>query len=82
MGKEGYLLTLQRRCLDFAVNGSMNALSEQASRLLDFSQKLDINLLDSVVCCMYTGEGAQVRNVSRAHFFSSFFFLIFGVGWR
>ncbi|CAN7994790.1 unnamed protein product [Ixodes hexagonus] len=43
------------------VNGSMNALSEQASRLLDFSQKLDINLLDSVVCCMYTGEGAQQR---------------------
>ncbi|KAG0419764.1 hypothetical protein HPB47_003885 [Ixodes persulcatus] len=39
----------------------MNALSEQASRLLDFSQKLDINLLDSVVCCMYTGEGAQQR---------------------
>lgn len=43
------------------VNGSMNALSEQASRLLDFSQKLDINLLDSVVCCMYTGEGPQQR---------------------
>lgn len=43
------------------VNGSMNALSEQAARLLDFSQKLDINLLDSVVCCMYTGEGAQQR---------------------
>ncbi|KAL3200565.1 hypothetical protein MRX96_043294 [Rhipicephalus microplus] len=44
-----------------AVNGSMNALSEQAARLLDFSQKLDINLLDSVVCCMYTGEGPQQR---------------------
>ncbi|KAH7932765.1 hypothetical protein HPB49_002391 [Dermacentor silvarum] len=43
------------------VNGSMNALSEQAARLLDFSQKLDINLLDSVVCCMYTGEGPQQR---------------------
>ncbi|KAL1442968.1 hypothetical protein MTO96_030500 [Rhipicephalus appendiculatus] len=39
----------------------MNALSEQAARLLDFSQKLDINLLDSVVCCMYTGEGPQQR---------------------
>ncbi|KAK8764264.1 hypothetical protein V5799_033127 [Amblyomma americanum] len=39
----------------------MNALSEQAARLLDFSQKLDINLLDSVVCGMYAGEDPQQR---------------------
>ncbi|XP_064490113.1 exportin-1-like [Ornithodoros turicata] len=43
------------------VNGNMGSLTEQAARLLDFSQKLDINLLDNVVCCMYTGEGAQQR---------------------
>ena len=33
---------------------------DQASRLLDFNQKLDINLLDSVVGCMLTGIGQQV----------------------
>lgn len=43
------------------VNGNMATLVDQAARLLDFSQKLDINLLDSVVNCMYTGEGAQQR---------------------
>ena len=39
---------------------NMNTLAEQASKLLDFNQKLDINLLDSIVACMYTGEGGQV----------------------
>lgn len=43
------------------VNGNMATLADQAARLLDFSQKLDINLLDSVVNCMYTGEGPQQR---------------------
>lgn len=38
-----------------------NALAEQAKGLLDFSQKLDINLLDSIVGCMYTGEGSDQR---------------------
>ena len=33
---------------------------EQTSKLLDFNQKLDINLLDTVVVCLYTGEGVQV----------------------
>ncbi|XP_070576866.1 exportin-1-like [Ptychodera flava] len=36
-------------------------LTEQATQLLDFNQKLDINLLDNVVGCLYTGEGAQQR---------------------
>lgn len=36
-------------------------LAEQATKLLDFSQKLDITLLDSVVNCMYEGEGTQQR---------------------
>ena len=36
-------------------------LAEQARSLLDFSQKLDINLLDSIVCCMYSGEGSEQR---------------------
>ena len=36
---------------------------EQASRLLDFNQKLDINLLDNVVECMLTGIGQHVRIV-------------------
>lgn len=48
---------------DLLVNGSLsaNALAEQARMLLDFTQKLDINLLDTVVNCMYTGEGGQQR---------------------
>ena len=33
---------------------------EQAAKLLDFSQKLDISLLDNIVMCMYCGEGQQV----------------------
>uniref|UniRef100_A0A0V0G423 Exportin-1 n=1 Tax=Triatoma dimidiata TaxID=72491 RepID=A0A0V0G423_TRIDM len=39
----------------------MATLSEQASKLLDFNQKLDINLLDNIVGCMYTGMGEQQR---------------------
>jgi len=38
-----------------------NMSIEQAEKLLDFNQKLDINLLDSVVGCMYSAEGQQVR---------------------
>ena len=40
---------------------SMGSLAEQATKLLDFNQKLDIDLLDNVVGCLYTGEGQQVR---------------------
>jgi exportin-1 len=36
-------------------------MAEQAAKLLDFTQRLDINLLDSVVACMYTGMGEQVN---------------------
>ncbi|XP_022332005.1 exportin-1-like [Crassostrea virginica] len=36
-------------------------LSEEAAKLLDFSQKLDINLLDNIVTMMYTGNGPQQR---------------------
>lgn len=32
---------------------------EQASKLLDLSQRLDIGLLDTVVACMYNGHGQQ-----------------------
>ena len=32
-----------------------------ASQLLDFSQKLDISLLDAVVDCMYSGNGAEQK---------------------
>ncbi|CAI9730357.1 exportin-1-like isoform X1 [Octopus vulgaris] len=39
----------------------MNNLAEEAAKLLDFNQKLDINLLDNIVACMYTGEGPQQR---------------------
>ncbi|CAH1792053.1 unnamed protein product [Owenia fusiformis] len=34
-------------------------LSDEATKLLDFSQKLDITLLDNIVGCMYQGEGTQ-----------------------
>ena len=33
---------------------------EGAQQLLDFSHKLDINLLDNVIKTMYHGSGAQV----------------------
>lgn len=40
----------------------MTILADHAARqLLDFTQKLDINLLDNVVNCLYHGEGAQQR---------------------
>lgn len=39
----------------------MATLAEHASKLLDFSEKLDINLLDNVVVCMYNGSGDQQR---------------------
>ncbi|XP_014250231.1 exportin-1 [Cimex lectularius] len=39
----------------------MATLPEQASKLLDFDQKLDINLLDSIVSWMYTGIGEQQK---------------------
>lgn len=39
----------------------MATLAEHASKLLDFSEKLDINLLDNVVVCMYNGAGEQQR---------------------
>lgn len=36
-----------------------NISIESARSLLDFSGKLDINLLDAVIDCMYSGQGAQ-----------------------
>ncbi|XP_042903085.1 exportin-1 isoform X2 [Parasteatoda tepidariorum] len=39
----------------------MATMETQANSLLDFSQKLDINLLDSVVNCMYVGQGAEQK---------------------
>ena len=33
---------------------------EGATQLLDFSQKLDINMLDNVIKTMYHGSGPQV----------------------
>lgn len=39
----------------------MATLAEQAARLLDFNQKLDITLLDNIVICMYSGIGDQQR---------------------
>jgi len=39
----------------------MATLADQASKLLDFDQKLDITLLDSIVGCMYSGAGDQVQ---------------------
>ncbi|XP_055956822.1 exportin-1 [Patella vulgata] len=36
-------------------------LADQAAKLLDFNQKLDITLLDNIVTCMYNGSGPQQR---------------------
>lgn len=37
------------------------SLTVEASKLLDFNQKLDIPLLDNVIGFMYNGIGEQVR---------------------
>lgn len=42
------------------VNGNMD-MKARAATLLDFNQKLDINLLDNVVNCMYEGVGEQQK---------------------
>ncbi len=36
------------------------AIIDQAQALLDFNQKLDINLLDRVVYLMYTEHGTEI----------------------
>lgn len=42
----------------------MTMLADHAAQqLLDFNQKLDINLLDNVVNCLYHGVGPQVGGV-------------------
>ena len=38
----------------------MPTVLDQANSLLDFSQKLDISLLDNVINSMYTGHGETV----------------------
>lgn len=40
---------------------SVAITQQQGQQLLDFSQKLDISLLDSVVGCLYNGEGQSQR---------------------
>ena len=37
--------------------------AEQATQLLDFSQKMDIAMLDAVVTCFYNSVGSQVHIV-------------------
>ncbi|KAL7643340.1 UNVERIFIED_CONTAM: hypothetical protein RMT77_006632 [Armadillidium vulgare] len=39
----------------------MSKMTIEASKLLDFNQTLDINLLDNVIGCMYNGIGEQQR---------------------
>ena len=43
------------------VHSTSGIFSNQAMQLLDFSQKLDISLLDSVVNCFYGSVGEEVR---------------------
>lgn len=45
---------------------------EGAQKLLDFSQKLDINLLDNVIKTMYHGTGPQVCRTCSYSCFSKF----------
>jgi len=52
---------LYKMSFDRIITEMGTAMAEQAAKLLDFTQRLDINLLDSVVACMYTGMGDQVR---------------------
>lgn len=50
----------------------MTMLADHAAQqLLDFNQKLDINLLDNVVNCLYHGVGPQVRFEADEMFYKS-----------
>ena len=44
----------------FSTPTAMVFTADQAMQLLDFSKKLDINLLDRVVDCFYNGTGENV----------------------
>jgi len=39
---------------------TITVTQQHGQQLLDFSQKLDISLLDNVVGCLYNGEGQSV----------------------
>lgn len=43
------------------INHNASALEEEGKRLLDFNQRLDINLLDNVVKAMYNGDSTQQK---------------------
>lgn len=55
----------------------MTMLADHAAQqLLDFNQKLDINLLDNVVNCLYHGVGPQVSLVAgKVPLFACYFML-------
>ena len=55
------LISSSPLCLITTTTVIMSTLAEQANSLLDFSGKLDIQLLDNVINCMYKGQGQQVR---------------------
>jgi len=50
---------------------AMTVTQQHGQQLLDFSQKLDISLLDNVVGCLYNGEGQSVSCLSVMHFWRS-----------
>lgn len=57
----------------------MATMTEQVSKLLDFSQKLDITLLENIVGCMYTGTGDQVSYIfcSKLYIYKYFLFFLY-----
>jgi hypothetical protein len=55
-------VVLQRSCSASVRMASVSPFTpEQAMRLLDFGNKMDMSLLDSVVSCFYNTVGPQVR---------------------
>ena len=40
---------------------NMNGLESQAAKLLNFKEKIDVGLLDTVITSLYSGEGPQVK---------------------
>ena len=40
------------------------SLAAEATKLLDFNQKLEISLLDKFIGCMYEGSGEKVSVIS------------------
>ena len=47
------------------MTGSTNGMATEADKLLGFSKKLDLTLLDNVLGSIYNGNPEQVRYIAK-----------------